>query len=649
MKIITVVTLGIVVLTGVNVYKTVANYQDRVDEANRQLMARVSTVFQQSLERELASLSMSLETMLQDHEVVRLFGERKREELAFLLGDYFADMKKKYGIAQFQFHTPPATSFLRLHKPEKFGDDLSGFRKTVIQTNSSGQPISGLEVGRGGPGTRVVYPVFYNKQHVGSIEFGGSIQHLLMMLHGAFHVEFGVGIRETVFKKAGRFDAGGNDIRVGDTLYYTYSSQIAADIIKQYSESEEQYDVKGELYTVGRIPLRDYSDEVVGVVLVMNNIQAMRNAIMTEVIMDVVINFVIAVVIILLLYYLIISSFKPLNETITITEQIAQGDLTVKINVDRNDETGVLLQSQKNMVERLSEIISNVRNAADSLNGASEAVNATAQSLSQSSSEQAAIVEETSSSMEEMTSTINQNAENSKLTENMAVKAAEEAVDGGSAVSDAVSTMKQIAEKINIIEEIAYQTNLLALNAAIEAARAGEHGKGFAVVATEVRKLAERSQAAAGEISGFAENSVGVATRAGEVIDQIVPAIKKTADLVIEIAAASEEQRSGVNQINTAMGQLDRATQQNASSAEELASTAEELSAQAQQLLQLMDFFKVHESNEPRQAMPRPTAGTSYRDRGSSQSDKTKETRSPGTPRRLARGAPVDDANFEKF
>ncbi len=305
----------------------------------------------------------------------------------------------------------------------------------------------------------------------------------------------------------------------------------------------------------------------------------------------------VSVVLAALIAWLVTRSVtRPIRQAVEVANRLAAGDLTARIDVKAKDETGQLLAAMGDMVTKLSQIIGNVRVSADSLSSASDQVNATAQSLSQAASEQAASVEETSASIEQMTASIGQNAENAKVTDGMATKAAREATEGGQSVKQTVQAMKAIAAKIGIIDDIAYQTNLLALNAAIEAARAGDHGKGFAVVAAEVRKLAERAQVAAREIGEVAGNSVTLAEQAGELLDEIVPAINKTSDLVQEIAAASEEQSTGVAQVNTAMNQLNQLTQQNASASEELAATSEEMTTQAEQLQKLMEFFRTSES-----------------------------------------------------
>jgi methyl-accepting chemotaxis protein len=271
---------------------------------------------------------------------------------------------------------------------------------------------------------------------------------------------------------------------------------------------------------------------------------------------------------------------------------LASGDLRVRVT-PRSDRDALGL-ALANMIDKLTEIMSEVRSGASALAVASTQVSSSAQSLSQGTSQQASSVEETTSSLQQMSASITQNAENSGQMESMAVKGTADVDESAKAVGQSVEAMTRIAEKISIIEEIAYQTNLLALNAAIEAARAGEHGRGFAVVATEVRKLAERSQAAAKDIGGLASSSVDVAQRSGRLLTDLVPTIRRTADLVREVAAASNEQSAGVAQINKAMTLVDQVTQRNASASEELASTAEEMAAQAEALQQTIAFFRTN-------------------------------------------------------
>ncbi len=278
-----------------------------------------------------------------------------------------------------------------------------------------------------------------------------------------------------------------------------------------------------------------------------------------------------------------------MNDITRAAEEISSGNLTVDIR--ERSAQDKLMQALSAMVSGLTQTVSDIRSIAGEVASASQSISTASVQVSKGASAQAAAAEEASSSMEEMVSNIKQNADNAQQTDKIANKSAKDAQESGKSVLEAVAAMKEIANKISIIEEIARQTNLLALNAAIEAARAGEHGKGFAVVAAEVRKLAERSQKAAGEINQLSATTLKVSEKSGEMLEKLVPDIQRTAELVQEITAASKEQDTGAEQINKALQQLEQVIQQNASAAEEMASTTEELTGQSDQLVSALSFF----------------------------------------------------------
>jgi methyl-accepting chemotaxis protein len=296
-------------------------------------------------------------------------------------------------------------------------------------------------------------------------------------------------------------------------------------------------------------------------------------------------------------FWIITSITQSLSQAKTAIEAVAEGDLTVNITIKNHDEIGELLEHLSSMVDKLKGVMAYVTTASDNIASASQQMSVSSQQVSQGATEQAASAEEVSASMEQMTASIQQNSDNAQQTEKIALQAADDIKTGSQVVNQAVDSMKIIAEKISIVGEIARQTNLLALNAAVEAARAGEHGRGFAVVAAEVRKLAERSQIASGEIDALSKSSVLVADKSGRLLEQIVPNIQKTSRLVQEISASSMEQNAGAEQVNNAIQQLNQVIQQNAAASEEMAASSEELSKQAEQLQEMIAFFRLDSSS----------------------------------------------------
>ena len=298
---------------------------------------------------------------------------------------------------------------------------------------------------------------------------------------------------------------------------------------------------------------------------------------------------------------------QPLIKGIDFAKKMAKGDLTAELDVHQKDELGILADNLQLMNNRIRETITYVALTAESLASASLDLSSTSQLVSQGASEQASSSEEVSAAIEEMAANIQQNKENAKITESIAIKAEKDISQGSGKVIHTVDAIREIANKISIIGDIAFQTNILALNAAVEAARAGEHGRGFGVVASEVGKLADRSKLAAAEIDLLTKTSVFNAEEAGKLMKEIVPDIQKTSQLIQEISSANHEQSSGADQINSAIQQLNMVTQQNAATSEELATNAVELSAQAEQLQEIISFFRVSK-DEPKTRKPKTGA-----------------------------------------
>ncbi|MDH4162255.1 MAG: methyl-accepting chemotaxis protein [Nitrospirota bacterium] len=352
------------------------------------------------------------------------------------------------------------------------------------------------------------------------------------------------------------------------------------------------------------------------------------------------------------------SVTKPLEQGVLFAESVAKGDLTRRLDIDQKDQVGRLAEALNTMTVRLNDVVISVKEASLNVSMVSQELSVDSEQISQGATEQAATAEEASASIEEMNAATRMNSENARQTEQIAVKAESDAQESSAAVAETLQAMKAIAVKITIIDEIARQTNLLALNAAIEAARAGNHGKGFAVVAAEVRKLAERSQAAAGEIGHLSTSSVATAEKAGAMLAKLLPDIQRTSGLVQEISASSREQATGADQINLSIQQLNNVIQQNAGAAEEMAATAQELSTQADQLKHVTGFFivdsRIEHKHDTRKSS-RHSSGKSALHRGMHErrtgqvlaADKRKH--SPAPAPQLVSAAVTAEGEFERF
>ncbi|MBU0808054.1 MAG: methyl-accepting chemotaxis protein [Gammaproteobacteria bacterium] len=608
-------------------------------------LSRFNNVIAEAEQRELRGLFNNISTAIASEAVMserlsalvaglpdvqQAMANGDRARLADLFVPGYANMKEHYDLRQFQFHQPPATSFLRVHEPAKFGDDLSSIRQTVVQVNTQHRPLNGIEAGVAGLGIRGVAPIQANGRHVGSVEFGLSFgQPFFESFKQRYNVDVAMMLRES----SGQYSA----------FASTFSnSQLLSNTQREAAFSGQnvaiQTELDGRSVAVFAAPVKDFSGKPLGLLEIAMDRSYYANA-LSGARTSALIVATIALAVGLILATLIARSIvQPISAAAAAMRDIAagEGDLTRRLPINGSDEVADLALAFNNFAEKVRMLVANVAGSTTQVASAAEEMSAITEELNRDLAKQRGEIEQVATAMNEMTATVQEVARHASQAARSAESTDQQAVQGQTVVGLTVSAIgavasdveratqviarlqddsKSISSVLEVIRGVAEQTNLLALNAAIEAARAGEQGRGFAVVADEVRTLASRTQQSTGEIQTVIEqlqsaaseaaavmqqsqarahDSVAQAQQASVALEQITLSVTSINDMNAQIASAAEEQSAVSDEINQNVVNINDVADRVTESAGQTAQASSQLARLAIDLQNLVGQFKYH-------------------------------------------------------